>query len=647
MATTAKPKARRIAAPDPADPRLRELFREFKVERSAIDEAKRTVELSFASEAPVERWFGDEILECTPGACDMNRLNNGGALLLQHNPDDQVGVVEKAMVAGGKCRAVVRFSKSARAQEIFQDVCDGIRSLVSVGYAVKNMVLVESDDTDGDTYRVSSWEPYEISLVSIPADSSVGVGRSQPNPAAEAARNLNPSPPMEVITPPAAPAGAAPRSLAPEGLPESQRMSEIRAIGANFKVPQERVIKALAENETLDVFRQWVLETHLKSAPVDVNPNIGLDTKAKRRYSITRAISCIANNRPLDGLEREASDECQKKFRREAPPAGFIVPHDIAEFQDREMVAAMFRVNPALERSAYGQKLSRSLSASVFASGGALVGTELLGGSFIELLRNRTLLAQLGVGTMSGLVGNIAIPRQSSASTAYWLAEGDSITASTQGLAQVGATPHKLGASTAYSKQLLAQASIDSEAFVRDDQMRVLAIAKDLAGISGTGGKQPLGILNGPTGVGSITYGGTCTWAKVLENESTVFTANADNLGAIAFLMNITTRNKWKSIPRIAASTMPLFLVDDKNQANGYDCNVTNQILTTATPVVNQTIFGVWNQAMFCDWAGMDVVVDPYTQATSGNVVVTMAMWTDFIVRHWAAFCRSTDTGAA
>ena len=639
-----------------SDPRSRELRRDFTVERSAINESARTVDLSFASEEPVERWFGDEILNCTADAVDFNRLNNGGALLVNHNPDDQIGVVTGTRIDGGKCRATVRFSRSARAQEIFQDVCDGIRSLVSVGYRVKSMVLAEQRDTEGDTYRVDAWEPYEVSLVSIPADSSVGVGRSQPeitSPAATRAGSTIQSLPSVMETTSAAPAAPVLETRerpAAAALPESTRMSEIRAIGEKVGVPQERIIKALAENESLDSFRSWVIENHLKSEPVKGPPTIGMTHKEKRRYSLTRAVNRIAAREALDGFEREVSDECAKKFRRETPAAGFLVPHDVAEFNDREMIAAMLRVNPSLAGTRHGQQMQRALQANVFTGAGALVGTELLGGSLIELLRNKTLLTQLGVGTMSGLQGNIAIPRQTGAATAYWLAEGDSVTASQQAVAQVGATPRKLAAQTGYNKQLLAQSSIDTEAFVRDDLMRVLAIAKDLAGIAGTGGAQPLGILNGPTSNASsenllqtVTYSAAATWAKQLSFETNIMTQNAD-IGSINWLTNITSRNAWKQIAKIG-STYPVFLCDDENRCNGYPVNVTNQIGTSGT-YANRAILGAWSQALFCDWAGMDVVVDPYTQAASGQVIVTLSMWTDFIVRHWPSFCVSTDSAA-
>lgn len=632
-----------------------EQTREFTLERAGIDTDKRTVALSFASEEPVERWFGQEILDCRKEAVNLKRLRNGGALLMDHDSRDQIGVVESCKVdeADGKCRAVVRFSKSARAQEIFQDVIDGIRSLVSVGYRVKNMVLESSDEEAGDCYRVTEWEPHEISLVSIPADSSVGVGRSK-SPAAEPAKTRNQMPP-EAPAAPAAPAPAAPQvevtRNAPPPIPESTRMSEIKAIGANFKVPQERINAALTLNEPLDAFRAYVLENIVNAKPVTQSPEIGMSRQEKRRYSLQRAINRLAERQPLDGLELEASEAAAKQYKRETPAAGFLVPHDVAGFNDRAMVQAMFRVNPGLRMSAYGQQLERALYAGVFQGAGALVPEEFLGGSFIEILRNRMLLTSLGVGTLSGLVGNVAIPRQSGAATAYWLAEGDSVTASDQAFAQVAATPRRLSAQTAFTKQLLAQAGLDAEALIRDDLMQVIAIAKDLAGIAGTGGAQPRGILNGPTVDGSgsstlnqlqtVTFGGAPTWTNVVAFEQKIQTQNAD-ISTMQFLTNPTVRAAWKTTVKVA--NYPVFLCEN-NRSNDYPVNITNQVGTSGT-YANRVIFGAWAQAMFCDWAGMDVVVDPYTQAASNKIVVTVNQFTDFIVRHWPSFCVSTDSGA-
>jgi len=142
--------------------------------REKADEAARTVELSFSSEAPVMRYGWKEILSHADGAMVLDRLNNGGPLLLHHDNEDQIGVVEKAWIEDGKGRAIVRFSKSKRGEEAFQDVLDGIRRNVSVGYRIEKY----EEDEENRTITVTRWEPFEISLVPIPADASVGVNRA-------------------------------------------------------------------------------------------------------------------------------------------------------------------------------------------------------------------------------------------------------------------------------------------------------------------------------------------------------------------------------------------------------------------------------------------------------------------------------------
>ncbi len=152
--------------------------REATFRADSIDKKARSIDMAFSSETPVERWFGQEILSHDAGAVRMNRLKDGAPLLLQHDPDRQIGVIVASRIDQDKTgRATVRFSKSAAADEILQDVTDGIRSKVSVGYRVHNIILEESGD-DGDKYRVTDWEPMELSIVSIPADNAVGVGRA-------------------------------------------------------------------------------------------------------------------------------------------------------------------------------------------------------------------------------------------------------------------------------------------------------------------------------------------------------------------------------------------------------------------------------------------------------------------------------------
>lgn len=620
-----------------ADPRLRELRREITFKREAVDVEKRTVELAFASETPVERYFGNEVLACNSRACDMTRLNDGAPLLWNHDPAKVIGVVERATMEADKIgRASVRFSKSQEAQQYFQDVQDGILRKVSVGYRVKSMKLRDSGD-NGDTYEVDGWEPYEVSLVSLPADNSVGVGRSAP----EQTKPIITMPDPIIAPAPAAPPTPDVAKLVNEATGvEATRCSEILAISDQFKVPAEKRNEAIKNKMSLESFRQYVMNEVIKAPPIVSSPDIGLDKRDKKQYSLMRAINTLANGKSLQGtLEGEASDAAAKQYKRESQGSGFIIPHDMSQFADKEMTLALMRQDKAFSK--------RALEASVFTGAGAFVQTDVLGGSLIELLRNKTLLNTLGTINMTGLQGNIAIPRQSGPATAYWLDEATAVTRTQQTVAQLGLTPKRLSAGTAYTKQFLAQSSIDPEAFVRNDLMQILAIAKDLAGIAGTGGSQPLGIINTPL-VNAVTFSGAATLAKVLEFETDIMTANAD-IGAMNWLTNITVRNKWKQIAQLG-TTFPIFLCGPDNKANGYDMNVTNQVPTTASngfTAANTVIFGAFNQAIMADWAGMDVVVDPYTLALQNQVAITVCILTDFGLRHPQSFAVSTDTGAA
>ncbi len=158
-------------------------FANCSIRAADVDEDTRTVALSFSSEQPYERWWGVEILGHAPGEVDMSWIASGRApVLSDHDPRRQVGVVAKARIGNDRRgKASVRFSRGARADEEYQDVLDGVRVNVSVGYEIRELELVKQDG-ELKTYRVTDWRPIEVSLVSIPADTTVGVGRQAQQP---------------------------------------------------------------------------------------------------------------------------------------------------------------------------------------------------------------------------------------------------------------------------------------------------------------------------------------------------------------------------------------------------------------------------------------------------------------------------------
>ena len=168
----------------------------------AVDEAARTVELAFSSETPIPQWWGIEILDHAPSSIRLDRIMRSGPVLVDHDRRDHVGVVLSVSIGADKvARAVVRFGKSVRASEVFQDIVDGIRTGVSVSCQV--FAAIRESETDGvPTYRITDWESYEISIVSVPADIEVGVGRSaKPSPRPQG----NPMPQENPPTPTPAP----------------------------------------------------------------------------------------------------------------------------------------------------------------------------------------------------------------------------------------------------------------------------------------------------------------------------------------------------------------------------------------------------------------------------------------------------------
>jgi hypothetical protein len=156
---------------------IKKQYRTLNFERGEVNEDDRTVELSFSSELPVMRYFGNEILDHNPKSVDLSRLNNSAAVLEDHK-GGQIGVVLGAKIENGRGMAKIKFSQSQRGQEIYQDVLDGIRKNVSFGYELRNLTLEEEKEGEAPTYRSTDWSPYEISIVGVPADPTVGIGRS-------------------------------------------------------------------------------------------------------------------------------------------------------------------------------------------------------------------------------------------------------------------------------------------------------------------------------------------------------------------------------------------------------------------------------------------------------------------------------------
>ena len=610
-----------------------------RAEMTTFDEVEdRTYEFPFSSEYPVARYFGNEILSHEMEAADLSRLNDSAPLLFNHNPDRVIGVVERAYIDGKKRRgyARVRFSRNPFAQEVLSDVKDGVLRNVSFGYSIDKM----EERGNGD-FVATAWSPYEVSVVSVPADPGVGIGRSleepETKPAAPAAPNPDPILEMENTTPDL----AVVRAEAAEA--ERSRIAGITALCAKHGF--DDMGRQLVESgRSLDEARSAVLDK-LGAKPVEAVKPVEMDQRDAASYSISAGIRAALSGDWTSreaGLVREMSQEVQQQSGfSQSGKRGFFVPF-----------------------SALAKRATYVTSGAT--TGGNLVATDLMADEFIEALRNNSVMLNLGVRTMTGLVGDVAIPRRSGVASTYYLStETTAITQSESTFDQVTLSPKNLAALSKYSRQTLLQATPGIEDLVRRDLTDGINLGIDLGILNGSGSAgQPTGILN-TSGIGSValgTNGGAITVNSLVDLEEQVLIDNgAVNRDAIAYVTNAKVLAELKKLRAGGSTTTDgAYLVNDQLDAigrggtpatvNGYPLYVTNQVpsnLTkgTSSGVCSAVLMGDFSQAMVGFYGnGIEIVVgedsDDFSKAlTSVRAIVSY----DVAVRHAESFAAILD----
>lgn len=352
------------------------------------------------------------------------------------------------------------------------------------------------------------------------------------------------------------------------------------------------------------------------------SPEVGMSKSERKRYSIARAIRASLSGDWSDaGLEKAASDaEAQ---RRGHDPRSFFIPHDVL-VEQRDVTVGTGTADQ-------------------------LVATDLMQGSFIDNLYNRLILRQAGITVMPGLVGDIAIPKASTGITAYWVAEDGAPTESTPAWTQVSMTPHTVGAYVDISRKTLQQARPAVDAIVEAELATRLALAIDYAGLhgdSGTDANQPDGVAE-TSGIGSVvggTDGAAPDWADIVALETEVAQDNAD-VGRMAYVTNAKVRGKLKVTE--TASGNGIFIWNG-NDLNGYNALVSNQVASNLVKggsgaVCSAIFFGAWSNLVLGMWGGLDVLVDPFSLSTTGQIRIVGFQSCDFAVRYPQAFAAMLD----
>lgn len=577
---------------------------------SYLDEENRRVRIGVSSEEPVERSFGMEVLGHSAGDINMEFINSGRApLLLDHDMTKQIGVIEEFKLdeTAKRTTAVVRFGKSALAREVFEDVKDGIRMNISVGYRIDKLERYEHKD---ETYYKAQWTPMEVSSVSVPADQSrlVGVGRSKDK------QNNN----IEV-------------KLMENEKKQDINLDEVRAqtvedAKAEFKRNSKEIIdlavkhnkrdladKAISDGISVAEFRGILLENISNNTPLETPSEIGMTKEEVRDFSLVRAIRAMAN--PADrkaqedaAFEFECSREAARQYGKDAQ--GIMLPAEVLRTWSK-----------------------RDINTS---DDSTLIAEDYRAGDFIDVLRNSSSVLAAGATTLQGLQGNIVIPKKTAAASAGWIAtEGSAASESEMTSGSVTMSPKVVGAFTDATRLLLQQSSLDIENLIRDDLTKSIATAIDLGALAGSGSSgQPTGIKN-TSGINTTTFAAANpTFAEIIAMESEV--ANDNGLvGNLGYICKPSDYGTLKTTSKDTGSGM--FVVEPDGRMNGYNVVRSNQV------TAGDFYFGNFADLLVGFYGGLDITVDPYSLSNTGSIRIVALQTMDVAVRHAVSFCVSND----
>lgn len=641
-----------VALRDGEDPLKKDgMFREasFVTETRDLGEGKteKVVRCSVSSETPYTRYLRDpesgewvkclEVLGHKDGEIDTTRMKDG--LVIQDTHwGDQVGIMDKPEVKDGKICGVIRFGHSQKAKDIEADALDGIKKNMSIGYIVKEY---KRDGVDKETglpiFRVTKWLPYEASFVNVPADTNVGVGRAA-DPAAAGAVAVRET------------SSHAKHERKAEMLTPEQKV-KVRELASSAHVSGEEVVDILASERSFDEIREELLnkrEKYLKelaekpAKPVTETKAV-LDEetakKVRKAYNFTNVLRYLAakstgeGDLPDIGFEREISQEMANKTGRAVQ--GIMLPDFIRSDAGAETLA----------RPAHGTV------DGLGGNGQATIATNLLAGNFIEALVDALVLKGLGMETITGLVGNIAIPKGGSIEAGWISIEGGNASKKNPTFGQVTATPHTCGAYTDITRQLLNQSSVDVQAKVTGWLLYACAACMEKACFQGSG-------ANGePTGLNSViaaahikAWGNSASYAKLV---SLIGLARKDNT-FIPSMRFVGDNGVWEAL----ASTLDYTEVKNGDNVVGgvggvkrlldveTDRVLGRQFVESHLVPAKTLFFGDFTQMSLCLWSGTDIIVDPYANSTAGGLRVVALQDADVLIKRPEAFAKATGVHA-
>lgn len=546
------------------------------------------IDFSVASNAPVRMSFGTEILNIDTVSIRLDRLKSAGNIVFNHDVSEIVGKVIDAYVADNKLRVKAKISEES---EYFGLIKDGTLTSVSVGY------IVHQYEKRDDIMYAIDWEPLEVSFVAIPADITVGLGRSLDITNVEP-KIISIEEPIEKRT----------ITIEKEENKMENKMENInyREIGAQYGLDANDIAFAERSNLNEVQFQNLIIDKLQTKAVSTRSQDIDLTEKEVREYSLANAILAFDPKSGIKaGFESEVSEEIARRLGRNTN--GLYVPAQVLE---RDM-------------SAGGTSLGKDFVQQINP------------GMFVNYAFNTTLANKLGVKFITGLRENLQIPKITGATTFAWYSENGEIVQADPATGQVTLSPKRGGASFNYSNMLLKQSNPSIEAYLVGHIRDAVSVGIDYAvfnGNSSGSSGQPDGILKSTTS--NLVSGSSFSYASALSFPAKIATANRLS-GNLSFVASPTTAALLKS--REKASGYPSYILSEDNRMAGYSTFESNQIAN------GTLLFGDFGMVVVGQWGGIELIINPYSNAKKGLVEITAQAMLDVAVLDEKAFAKSTN----
>lgn len=417
-------------------------------------------------------------------------------------------------------------------------------------------------------------------------------------------------------------------------------------------------IRQMLRSRIDDIKRDSIEEENIHEAVDEVTAKVGGRCEdpfsvIKRTLANAKKNGVESNSLAITGAEGEYTDEMRRQFKsipggsRIADMGGFMTP---PQFRARFNCDADMRRRMNARDSRMGRRLTRSRDmrdalASNFATAGAMIAPEFK--PYIELLRNKIVMAGLGATYIGGLMGEQVFPRQEAATIAQSVPEGGALQAYDQTLGQIKMNPHRVGSRQYYSRLAIIQAPPDFESMVWNDHAAVLALYQDEMSINGTGAAdQPIGILNQP-GINQVVFGGSATYQAIINFETSIRQNNVE--GPMAFVTDSVARGRLRYLPAALSGSTVITQgeLDALWKGGELDGEMLGYPAMASQQIPNHLLLaGVFQHLILASWGGIFTVIDNLTRAAQDEVAITFNTYFDIAVRHAQAFTRSLDSAA-